>query len=243
MREALILFISLFIHWSIAPENNQVVVLWQSWGGGEGTFPLIPHYAYCQNPICFWNEKSVSSAGVDLWKWHSYTKHRHTWAESHVYADTYILHRHLATPLLDVYLNEIASNDKMTAIDKNRIFLLHFSQFICSPILDILPYIGWISTDSVTSCPCFIYYLSIYFSSTLSKNKIYIYFFFKYRYIKTKSLFHVEIQPWVLGLRQKSSGPTSDPARCPAGRWTRKLLLVRRAHELRISLHLGEVTA
>lgn len=83
----------------------------------------------------FWNEKSVSSAGVDLWKWHSYTKRRHTWAESHVFADTYILHRQLATPRLDVYLNEIASNDKMTAIDKNRIFLLHFSYFICGPCI------------------------------------------------------------------------------------------------------------
>lgn len=140
-------------------------------GVGREHFLSISTTLTARIQFVFWNEKSVSSAGVDLWKWHSYTKRRHTWAESHVYADTYILHRQLATPLLHVYLNEIASNDKMTAIDKNRIFLLHFSHFICGPGIGYLT-LYWLNKHWFCYLLPLLHLLSIclFFIHTLQKK-------------------------------------------------------------------------
>lgn len=76
MRDALILFISLFIHWSIAPGKQpscRSVTITERVGGadgeGEGNIPLSFWTTLTARiQFVFWNEKSVSSAGVDLWK-------------------------------------------------------------------------------------------------------------------------------------------------------------------------------
>lgn len=201
--------------------------------GGEGAgrehFHSLSTTLTARIQFVFWNEKSVSSAGVDLWKWHSYTKRRHTWAESHVYADTYILRRQLATPLLDVYLNEIASNDKMTAIDKNRILLLHFSYFICGPYIGYLT-LHWLYKYWFCYLLPLLHLLSIYivFIHTLQKKLEWKVQGIRFSKINCKNKKFVPCWnssggPWVVGLRQNASGQTSDPAQCPAGRWTRKI--------------------
>lgn len=69
------LFISLFIHRSLAPGNKQLVSLWRPRGGTR--FP-VPDFAHCQNPICVWNETTFH-LHVDLWEWCWYTHaHRFT---------------------------------------------------------------------------------------------------------------------------------------------------------------------
>lgn len=207
----------------------------------------------------FWNEKSVSSAGVDLCKWHSYTRRTRTWAESHVHAHTYILRRQLATPLSDVYLNEIASDDKMPAIDKNRIFLLHFSCFICARVLDILPCIDSRSTDSVTFCSCFIYDLFIFHLHTTGKvwiigwwNKTRGFFFKNDKNKKFVPCWNSSGGgPWVVGLLRANQwpglvsrrqvdlkiAPSEKSAWAWASQWGHSVGLVKRtsASEARVS--------
>lgn len=151
----------------LRPGNNQVVVLWQSRGGcgGGNTSSRSRPRLLPESNLFFGMRKPFHLQVWDLWKWHSYTKRRHTWAESHVCVDTYALHWQLATPLLDVYLNEIARNEKMTAIDKKRIFSLHFSYFICRPCTGCLTlhllYMHWFCYLLLSFS--FIYFFYFYF--------------------------------------------------------------------------------
>lgn len=122
----------------LRPGNNQVVVLWQSRGEGRGGgntpsrsgLRLLP-----ESNLFFGMRKAfhlqVRTSGSDT---------RTQSADTHEQGATcerghpiYITLATCNTSVRCIFKWDIARNEKMTAIDRNRIFSLHFSYFICRP--------------------------------------------------------------------------------------------------------------
>lgn len=149
MCEALILFISLFIHWSIAPGNKQVVGLWQSWGEhfSRPGLRLVPESNLClewENCfICRCRPLKVTPI------------HACTSIETCAHTTSILV---ILTPMLCIHLNEEPHCNKQITDRDNFIILLPTFQYVplrlviyllCCPSLILF---WFICIDAVIIC-------------------------------------------------------------------------------------------
>lgn len=130
MCEALILFISLFIHWSIAPGNNQVVSLWQSWGEhfSRSGLRLVPE----SNLFLEWESRFICRCRpLEVTLIH---KCRHTWAHINTCAHTYIILATCYTYIICIFKWE-------SLLQANNWYGLQLADFACHISLPLFLYL------------------------------------------------------------------------------------------------------